>query len=297
VTKAIGRLRILVVGGDGTIGHKLAGYLAAEGHDVVATTRRRNRVSPTTIFLDMAERHDPLPQVDAAVICAAMTSFSDCRNDPELARQVNVTAPVTLCGELVSCGTRIVLLSTSAVFDCFTPHVKGTERPAPRSIYGRLKAEAEEGILAFGDTVTVLRLTKIVRCDAGVMNRWISDLKNGQTIRAFNDHRMSPISLDDAIDAIGSLVERRASGIYQASGAADITFEEAARHLAARIGVPSQRVVGIKAAEHGIPIDEITPYTSLDTSRLSALTGYIPPSPRDVIDEVFAAPLAAARPQ
>jgi dTDP-4-dehydrorhamnose reductase len=296
VTKTIQhRLRILIVGGDGTIGHELAQYLAAEGHEVVATTRRRDRVSATSIFLDMAEAHGRLPQVDVAVICAAMTSFSDCRNRPELARQINVTAPVALCEQLALFGTRVVLLSTSAVFDCLTPLMKATERPTPRSIYGRLKTEAEEGALAFGDTVTVLRLTKIVRRGAGVLNRWINELKNGQTVSAFEDHGLSPISLGDAVDAIGALIERGASGIYQVSGAADITFEEAARHLAVRIGVPSQRVVGVKAVDHGVPIDEITPCTSLDTSRLSALTGYVPPLPRNVIDTVFAPSFAAAR--
>lgn len=295
--KAIPRLRILIVGGDGAIGHELNRFLAATGHDVIATTRHRDRVDSTTLFLDMAESQTALPRVDVAVICAAITRFSDCRNFPEVARRVNVTAPVALSRELASRGTRTLLLSTSAVFDCLSPHVKENHRAAPRSVYGRLKAEAEVGVLALGNKTTVLRLTKILRCNSGVMTQWISDLRRGETIQAFADHRLCPITLNDALEAIGAIIEHGESGVYQVSGAADISFEEAARHLAARIGVPAQRVIAAKAAANGLPIDEITPFTSLDTSRLSALTGYVPLPPQAVIDKVFAASFALTRPQ
>jgi dTDP-4-dehydrorhamnose reductase len=293
----VSRLRILIIGGDGTIGRALRRYLSAAGHDVMATTRHRDRVSPTTSFLDMAESHGALPSADVAVICAAMTRFSDCRNLPELARRVNVTAPVALCRDLVARGSRVIFLSTSAVFDCLSPHVKESHPPAPRSVYGRLKAEAEGGVLALGAKATVLRLTKILSCHSGILAHWVGAFKCGQSVQAFEDHGMCPITLDDALQAISALIEKEASGVYQLSGAADISFEQAARHLADRIGVPPQSVIAVKAVEHGVPLDEITPFTSLDTSRLSALTGYVPPPPRAVIDRVFSSSFAGARTQ
>jgi hypothetical protein len=41
-------------------------------------------------------------------------------------------------------------------------------------------------------------------------------------------------------------------------------------------------------------MDEITPYTSLDTSRVSEMTGFVPPRAFDVIDTVYGAVLARA---
>jgi dTDP-4-dehydrorhamnose reductase len=295
--KAFVSLHILIIGADGTVGRALKQYLAAAGHDVIVTTRHRDRVNDATIFLDMAAPHSSFPPVDIAVICAAMTRFSDCRNLSQLARQVNVTAPVALSRDLASRGTRVILLSTSAVFDCLSPHVKGSHRRAPRSIYGRLKAEAEEGVLALGDNATVLRLTKVLSCNSGILNRWISELRCGRIVQAFEDHRFCPITLDDALEAIAALIERGNSGVYQVSGAADISFEEAARYLAGRIGVPPQRVIAVKAAENRVPLEEITPFTSLDTSRLTALTGYVPLPPRAVIDRIFASSFAGERAQ
>ena len=297
--KATARPRTLIIGGDATIGRELKRYLLAAGHDVIATTRRRDRECPTTFFLNMAEdlSEIELPRVNTAVICAAITRFSDCRNFPELARRVNVEAPISLSKKLVARGTRVLLLSTAAVFDCLSPNAKGNDRRAPRSVYGRLKAEAEESMLDLGHSATVLRLTKVLLADQGVLARWIDDLRDGQTIRAFTDHRLSPITLDDTLKAIGAITEHTDGGVYQLSGGTDISFEEAARHLAARVGTSQQKVIGVKAADNGVPSDEITPYTSLDTDRLNTLVGYNPPHPRTVIDNVFAATFAKARTQ
>lgn len=287
-------LRILIVGGDGVIGGALERKLATMGHDVAVTTRHLERVTEGTVFLDLARPHVALPRAKYAVICAAMTRFSDCREMPELARQINVTAPVALCADLVSRGTRVVLLSTSAVFDGRTPHVDANKPPSPRSMYGRLKADTERGVLALGENASVLRLTKVLSRETGILAQWISELKSGRNIRAFDDHRFCPIMLDDALDAIAALIEGGGSGIYQVSGSADISFAEAARHLAARIGVSPLQVTAVKAGESGVPPDEITPFTSLDASRLSSLTGYVPPRPYTVIDKVFAASLSPA---
>jgi dTDP-4-dehydrorhamnose reductase len=186
------------------------------------------------------------------------------------------------------------LLSTSAVFDGRTPHVDASKPPSPRSVYGRLKADAERGVLALGENASVLRLTKVLSRETGILAQWVGEMKSGRNIQAFDDHRFCPIMLDDALDAIAALIEGGGSGIYQVSGSADISFVEASWHLAARIGVPPQRVTAVNAEECGVPAEEITPFTSLDTSRLSALTGFVPPQPYAVIDRVFATSLAPA---
>ena len=127
-----------------------------------------------------------------------------------------------------------------------------------------------------------------------LLAQWVGELKSGRNIQAFDDHRFCPITLDNALDTIAALIEGGGSGIYQVSGSADISFAEAARHLAARIGMSPLQVTAVKAGESGVPPDEITPFTSLDASRLSSLTGYVPPRPYTVIDKVFAASLSPA---
>jgi dTDP-4-dehydrorhamnose reductase len=287
-------MRIVIVGADGMIGNPLHASLERTGHTVLGTTRRVDEADAGRIFLDLSTSTRPsIPPADVAIFCAAMSRFADCRKFPERARQVNVTTPLAIAKDFVGRGGRVVMLSSSVVFDCQTPHIKAERAPAPRNAYGRMKAEVEAGIGALGGSI--VRLTKIITARSGILADWFGALERGEIVRAFADHRFCPIKLENVFEAITAVIEQQAGGIFQLSGAEDISYADAARHLASRLGVAGNRIEGTLAVESGIPAEEVTPYTSLDTSRLSALTGYRPLPPRMVIDEVFASSFAAAR--
>lgn len=288
-------MRCLIIGADGSFGEPLAQALRRLGHQVIATTRRRDRARSGCFFLDLAETPPDLPAVDVAVICAAMARFEESRRHPELAYQVNVAAPLQIGRSLTRAGARVILLSTSAVFDGSKAHVNEDEKPAPRSAYGRFKAEAESGLLALGSAVSVLRLTKVVTPNAGLLAQWIPRLGKNEAVRAFDDHRFSPLRVSHAIDAIVALIESSASGIYHLSGAGDISYADAARFLAHRVGAAEDRVEAVHAVEHGLDEADLTPFTSLATRRLSLLTGFVPPEPLDVLQQVYGREIAVVR--
>jgi dTDP-4-dehydrorhamnose reductase len=248
--------------------------------------------------LDLAESNVermPLPAADVAIICAAISRFADCRERPELARRVDVTAPAVLGRRLTDAGCRVVLLSTSAVLDGLKPHAGAASPPAPSSQYGALKAEAENAILSLGEDAAVLRLTKVVTPEMALVRGWIEALGAGRPVNAFTDMTLAPISLDDvASGLIGVVDDRGGSGVYQLSGAADVTYFELAEHLARRLGASSSLVRPARAADT-IPSGEVMRYTTLDTGRLSKLTGWAAPRPFELIDRVFAPALAASR--
>lgn len=287
-------MHVLVIGGEGAIGAALAGALRDIGHEVTVTTRRSGATQ--AVVLDLASLDfGLLPAADVTVICAAMARFEDCRTKQDLARQVNVTAPAALAEYMRRQGKRVTLLSTSAVFDCLTPRRKADDAHSPRSSYGRFKAEAESAVLAQGTGMSVLRLTKIVRADNGVFPGWIAALGHGHTVTAFGDHALCPLPMTAVIDALVALVTRGGDGIYQVSGDNDISYAAAARELAIAIGEHAGRVNEVAARSAGLLAEEITPFTSLDTSRLSALTGFRPPKALDVLREVYGPQIGHAR--
>jgi dTDP-4-dehydrorhamnose reductase len=286
-------MRCLVVGADGSIGGALAHSLRRHGHGVITTTRRPQAVGHGSIFLDLAGSLPGLPEVDVAVICAAMARLEECRRDVELARRVNVTAPVELGQSLTRAGARVILLSTAAVFDGNKEHVEESENPKPRSAYGLLKAEAEARVLDLGSLASVLRLTKVVKPNAGIFSKWIAELRDGKTVRALSDRRLSPLTVAHAVDAIMALIENGEGGIYHASGAADVSYADAARFVAQRIGVAADRVEAVRAVESHEA--ELMPFTSLATGRLSRLSSFVPPEPLDVLRGVYGHEIGAAR--
>lgn len=287
-------MRCLIIGVDGSFGGALSRSLQSLGHDVVATTRRRDRTG-VHLLLDLAAPLPALPQVDVAVICAAMARLDDCRRYPELAHRVNVAAPLELARMLTQASTRVIFLSTSSVFGCLTPHVEESARPAPRGVYARLKAEAESRLLELGSQISLLRLTKVVKPNAGLLSDWIRHLGDGKPVRAFDDSRFCPLTVAHVVDAIAAVIEGGRGGICHVSGAADVSYAQAAMFLAQRIGAAKDLVEPVHGVDSGMPHEELTPYTSLATSRLSRLNGFVPPEASDVLQDVYGPEIAAAR--
>lgn len=283
-------LRVLIIGVDGKIGNALAFHLRKSGAMVYGTSRRTKQAyDGATIELDLAVADHldrPFPEVDCVVFCAAMARFSDCRQHPELAFQVNVAAPSMLAEKFVDKGAQVILLSTSAVFDSLVAGRMACDPQSPVTEYGRLKAMAEKKFLQFSDLGTIFRLTKVVDRDDVLFNEWKSSLMEGKPIKAFSDHFFSPLPLIDIVEELAAIIRAGTPGIVQISGTKDISYHTAAIWLAERLKVPTSLVVPVSAGDNGIPVNEILKHTTMNVSRLVAITGYSPPSAEKVLAEL-----------
>ncbi len=279
-----------MIGGDGVIGRNLIRALTDRGDVVYGTSRRPDAIKRGLLSLDLSEQNAfdiSLPDVDIAFFCAATTRFNECREDPKRSRMVNAIAPVVLGRQLVDAGSRVVLLSTSAVFDWSLPNVPASRPQCPSSVYGKLKAEAEAGFLSMGRQASVIRFAKVIDPSWKLFVDWIDALSRTKLVRAFADLRMAPISLDDALVALLAVADDKNGGIYQYSGANDISYFDAGKYLAQRLGCDPDLVISSLAREAGIPPEEITVFSSLDSSRVARLIGRPAPDSFDVIDSTF----------
>lgn len=283
-------MHALVLGIDGAIGGALAVTLVRRGWRVTGTSRRGGPAAADCerLPLDLA---DPagwpaLPRADAVFLCAAMTRQAACRDEPALAARVNRDAPLRLADKAAEGGGRLLFLSSSAVFDGRVPNRDADDPTCPLNEYGRLKAGAEAGVLARPGG-TVVRLTKVLHAGLPLFRGWLDALRGGGTVRAFADLTMAPIALADAVDGLARIGESGETGLFQLSAARDISYLDAAHHLARRLEVPAGRVEAAAAAGAGIPDSDRPAATSLDTSRFARLFDSPPPDPFDVIDRVF----------
>ena len=156
-------MRVLIIGGDGTLGGGVRAALGAEGIDVISTTRHRDRVDSCTHYLDLRKPQErwSLSQADVCLISAAVTKMDDCRKDFEGTWDVNVRAPIEIARSMVDKGARVLFLSTNQVFDGKVSFREAYDEKVPASAYGRQKAAAEDGILALSKGCSVLRLTNM----------------------------------------------------------------------------------------------------------------------------------------
>lgn len=286
----------LIIGVDGLVGGGLHRLFKRNGIRVHGSTRRRP-VRSSDIFLDLADPNlgtAKLPQADVAIICAAANGFAYCRSNPANAMQINVEGPRILARRFAARGTRVIYLSSSAVFDFSRPHVAALAGRCPTTVYGASKAAGEENVLAVGEMATVVRLTKVLTPTMTLLRQWVGALRAGRRVVAFSDLYFCPISLDYAANALLAITEANASGIFNVSGAEDISYFRAASHFAMRMGLDEFKVIDGRAASKGIPREEIASFTSLDASRYTALAGELPPQPLDVLDAVYEPAIASA---
>jgi dTDP-4-dehydrorhamnose reductase len=295
-------MRILVIGADGLIGSALYDHLLYLGHTVFGTTRRaaQTKSRRRLMYLDLTEPRiatDHLPDADVAVICTAITSFAECRQQPELARLVNATAAALVARQLSNRGMFVVRLSSTAIFQNTSPMALPLQPPNSRTLYGRMQAEGEKLVFALGSPVSIVRFTKIVTPSFPLMTKWIATLVSGGAVEAFVDHGLCPVTLACSIDALTAVIESRRPGIYQVSASRDLSYAELAAYLVDQLGLPRDRVMHVRAIDKGMPAEEITPYSSLDSQTLTELAGFAQADPYAVLHEVFGPAIKQARAQ
>lgn len=267
----------LVVGSDGLIGKALMAHLKCAGSRVLGTTRRYEQVDDIHLYLDLAKNVNdwqcPFP-VKVAVVCAGVTNLETCRRDPIASAAVNVEGVPALVKNLVNSGAFVIYLSTNQVFDGTVPYRKTDDPLLPITEYGRQKAEAERRISAFGDSVAIVRLTKVLCPDYALFSSWIEAMKKGNLLQPFSDMVIAPIPLSCVVSVIRLLADRRSSGIFHVSGERDISYAEAAFLGAELLGADSFLIQPVNASQlgHSVPA-----HTTLNTDSLRVALGIEPP--------------------
>lgn len=277
------------------IGRALATYLAEAGECVLSTTRRRETVSEQRVFLDLAEDLStwrPPAGIRVAYLCAAVTSLAQCRDEPTQSAQANVRGTVAVAEALLDSGAFVVFLSSNLVYDGSVPLRKAEDPLCPQTEYGRQKAETERQLLARGEAVAVVRLTKILSAGTPLLAGWIRALQEGEPIHPFSDRVLAPVPLSFAVQVLCRVGESRLPGVLQMSAEQDITYEQLGQHLSQRMGASPDLVQPVRSADSGLVREESPRHTSLDTSRLRGELGLDPPLVWDTVDSVVRSSLA-----
>ena len=283
--------KTLIVGSDSLVGSAYQHHLEQAGKPAIGTTRRRETADGSRIFLDLADDLSNWacpPDIDVAILCAGITKFAYCQADPVATARVNVVGISKVTTTLVKAGIKVVYLSTAVVFDGLAAQRKADVPVCPTTEYGRQNAQAEKQIQELGDSVTILRLTKTLGPELPLLNQWVTALQKGKAIHPYTDLTMAPIPLSFSVKVLDLVVQTPESGIFQASGDRDITYEEAAQCCAVTLGADSNLVQGIKVNEEDRYTEPVPKYTSLDVSRIKAEFGLEAPNVEQTLSSLFA---------
>lgn len=155
-------MKLLLLGGNGQVGHELRRSLAPLG-EVVVTTRSGNVDGVACEQIDLAELDAIAPLLDRVrpdlvINATAYTAVDRAEDDAEAAFRANAEAPGHLAQACAALGISLVHYSTDYVFDgSATRPYREDDPTCPLGVYGASKLAGEDGIRASGAHHLILR--------------------------------------------------------------------------------------------------------------------------------------------
>ncbi len=280
---------ILIIGKNGQVGQALPSALAHLG-TVTVLDRQALDLTDEHALRQTIRSYQPQIIVNAA----AFTAVDRAEDRPDLAYQINATAPAIMAQMAQESDALLVHYSTDYVFDGdkSTPYVE-TDQPNPLNIYGLSKYAGELAIQNSGAAHYILR-TSWVYADQGsnFLNTIRRLASERPELRIVNDQLGAPTWAQAIAEMTASLLtadqqeprpERR--GLYHFSASGAVTWHGFAQAILAATTLPSGQslptLTPITTAEY--PLPAMRPMNSrLDTSRLLQQFG-IQPEPWDVM--------------
>lgn len=263
----VNKKRILIVGSDSLIGKALSNQLGKLGHRVYETSRRKSKGK---FFLDLEDVNSNLfflPQVDIVVLCAALTKFDECEKKPVKAAKINFVSPIRIANYYLKQNSRIIFLSTSAVFSGSRQKLYPNSVARPKTMYGKTKADAEKSLIKRKGNICIARLSKIISNENNIFSSWVYQLRSGKKIEAFKDHFFCAINLDLVLKILLKIIFSTKRGVYNISSKNDISYLEAANLFAFVLNKKVEHVIPKSIKNSKIDIKNVHKFTSLNCQR------------------------------
>ncbi|MBV8050928.1 MAG: dTDP-4-dehydrorhamnose reductase [Acidobacteriaceae bacterium] len=173
---------------------------------------------------------------------AAYTDVDGCESNQELAFAVNWHGAVNVAKVSKESGARLLFISTDYVFDGLSATPYETDHPrAPRSVYGRSKAQAEEEITRISPDACIVRTSWLFGIGGKCFPDTILKLASSRSaIDVVDDQRGRPTHAPDLARAIVALCHADAKGIVHATNSGDCTWFEFAREIVRSAGLNTE---------------------------------------------------------
>jgi dTDP-4-dehydrorhamnose reductase len=218
---------------------------------------------------------------EVVIHTAAMTNVDACELDPAACQLQNVTATGHLVQAAKRHGCHFIHLSTDFIFDGENGPYREEDVPAPLSIYGQSKLDAEQLVMNAGLAKWAIGRTIIVYGIAEGLSRsnvvlWAkSALEKGQPIKVVDDQWRMPTLAEDLADGCIRIAKRGATGIFNLSGPDGMSILELVQRVGAFFHLDTSVVTPVKSDSLGQPARR-PPCTGFVLDKARRELGYAP---------------------
>ncbi|MFE7214540.1 SDR family oxidoreductase [Streptomyces sp. NPDC057611] len=239
-------MTILIIGGSGFLGTELVRQAAVAGHATAATFATRPAALPEVSWhaLDLRDFdriEAVMAKVEPRVVVNATSGGPDWT--------VTAEGPIRLAMTAAKHGSRLVHVSSDAVFSGVRVHYDESCLPDPLTPYGAAKAAAETGVRLVNPGAVVARTSLIIGDQRSEHVRAVHDLAAGtRTGVLFTDDIRCPVHVADLAAALLELASSDRSGVHHLAGTDAVSRHELGTLIARRDGLDaSQLPTGLRA--------------------------------------------------
>lgn len=255
-------MTILVIGGSGVIGSKLVDHIKKQKKDVFFTFLKNKPAVNGGYFLDIMQKKqtvDLIKKIKPEIIIhtTALTNVDLCETNKQLAESINVHGLENVIMGAKHVDSKMVFVSTSAVFDGKKEGYVEEDRTKPISYYGLTKAKGEEMVIGSGLSYLILR-TDQPYCwtekwqHTNSVLRVIDTLKAGKKLREITDWFNTPTYVPNFVDIAVRLIDEE-RGIFHLVGMDFLSRYDFSLRVCEVFGLDKNMVTPIKSEELGLP--------------------------------------------
>jgi dTDP-4-dehydrorhamnose reductase len=294
-------MRILITGVSGLLGINLALELARE-HEVIGVLNEhplRIAALPTGKVFDVFQADLAAPgstklvlektQPDWIIHCAALANLEACESMPSLAQRINSEVPGELAALAALSGTRLIHISTDAVFDGKKGEYDETDLPNPLSVYARSKLEGEQHVLEANPEAVVARVNLhgwSISGKRSLAEFFFYNLKAGKSVLGFTDVYFCPVLANALAPIFIAMLEKGLKGIYHAVSSESLTKYDFGLRMACKFGLDETLIRPAPVAEGSLKAQR-SPRLILRTEKLSGALGSEMPTIASGIDNLY----------
>lgn len=227
--------KVLILGSDSFLGKELLNNLNKKKifYSIHGTSRRTKRGNK--LFFDLRKENSiDFGNYNIVIIASSLTNIDFCEKNKKLAYEINYKSTIKIIKQITSSGCSVLFLSSNSVFDGTKQFYKSDDKKKPYTIYGKTKSLVENWIISKKfNSCSILRLTKVLdkNFKTEYIKKWKKEVKEKKFFSIYSNHYISPIFIDEAVDAIKKCISSNEYGIYQVGGKEEISYYKFARDI------------------------------------------------------------------
>ena len=265
---------MLVIGGSSLLGYKLLSN--TNNFELYASYNKNliNLKNIETLKIDITNEKNCEKilnlKPDIIINTAAITNVDYCEKFEKNAFDVNVTGTKNIAKIAEKLGSKLIHISTDAVFSGNKKFYAEEDRPNPISVYGKTKLESEKIISKVTDSI-ILRPSVIfgwipfeyikTRDESRkTMNfgLWVLDqLYKNNKMSIVNDQINTPTLADNLAENIFKIIKKDLTGIFHLSGLSCISRLDFSKKIAKTFGYSNNLISSISSEK----LKQIAPRT------------------------------------